>query len=192
MNMLPKNELRKMLLENRNKLSKEERSEKSNCIVEKLMAEEYYKKAECIFTYLSMGSEVETTALIEKCWKQRKCVCVPVAVRGSRKMYFVKIDSFEKMKRSKIGVLEPEIGLEKEVIPRQGELFIVPGSAFDCYGNRFGYGGGYYDTYFEANTDVLKIALCYDFQLLDEVLPVEKHDRKMNYIITENRAIKSF
>ena len=59
---------------------------------------------------------------------------------------------------------------------------LVPGLAFDRHGGRLGYGGGYYDR-FLAGRDVPRIALAYDFQLVDRV-PTEPHDVPMHAIVT--------
>jgi 5-formyltetrahydrofolate cyclo-ligase len=65
----------------------------------------------------------------------------------------------------------------------------MPGAAFDRYGGRVGYGMGYYDRFLtKMNRDVDKIALAYDFQVLDKV-PMEKRDIRINGIITESKLI---
>ena len=46
---------------------------------------------------------------------------------------------------------------------------------------------GYYDK-FLINSNGIKIGLCYDFQLLDNI-PSNKHDIKMDVIITEESII---
>ncbi|WP_081770911.1 5-formyltetrahydrofolate cyclo-ligase [Clostridium ihumii] len=52
-----------------------------------------------------------------------------------------------------------------------------------------GYGGGFYDKFLgNLEKDIFKIALCYDFQIVDEV-PIENHDIKPNKIISDKRRI---
>lgn len=67
------------------------------------------------------------------------------------------------------------------------EAIIIPGLAFDYNGNRLGYGAGYYDKAL-ANFFGIKIGICFDEQLVEEV-PVEPHDSTMNVIITESKFI---
>ena len=64
------------------------------------------------------------------------------------------------------------------------DLILVPDMAFTEHGYRLGYGGGYYDRFLEAEPDHPLVALCYDFQMLDEI-PVEPHDVKMDKVISE-------
>lgn len=68
-------------------------------------------------------------------------------------------------------------------------LMVLPGLAFDSKGHRLGYGGGYYDRYFERfGTDYTKVAVGYDFQLIDEV-PYEAHDIPIDIFISDSRCI---
>lgn len=68
------------------------------------------------------------------------------------------------------------------------DLVIVPGVAFDKNGNRLGRGKGYYDSLL-SNCRAIKIGVCYDFQLLDNI-PAENHDVKMDIIITPKYLIR--
>lgn len=94
----------------------------------------------------------------------------------------VEISSLKNLKKDKYGILEPD-----ELIPavkkEDIDLIILPGVAFDKSGGRLGYGGGYYDKYLNScPQDICKVALCYDFQIVENV-PVEEHDVKANDVI---------
>jgi 5-formyltetrahydrofolate cyclo-ligase len=66
---------------------------------------------------------------------------------------------------------------------------LVPGVAFDKRGYRVGYGGGYYDRFFnKLEKSVIKIGLCYEMQILTEV-PTDNYDIPIDYIITEKGLI---
>ena len=183
-----KNEMRKEFLKKRSAIPKEEQQEKSRIIIEKILNTEEYKKAKWIFTYIDMGSEVKTVPFIEQAWKDGKNVAVPIA-KKDRLMYFVPLTTFEGLSRTKLGVMEPNEPIEKQVLPEKDTMFIVPGSMFDVKMNRCGYGGGYYDTYISEKNVENTIGICYDFQLVDEI-PTEEFDRKLKRIITEKRDIK--
>ncbi|MBT3865198.1 5-formyltetrahydrofolate cyclo-ligase [Candidatus Peregrinibacteria bacterium] len=69
------------------------------------------------------------------------------------------------------------------------DLIVTPGIAFDTNGNRIGYGKGYFDRLFpNLSTDCIKIALAYDFQIVENI-PAERHDQKVDLILTEKRKI---
>ncbi len=184
---ISKQEMRKEFLQKRNALSKEEQVTKSKAILEKLLGCEEYKKAEWIFSYINIGSEVKTVSFIKRAWADGKKVAVPIA-KKSRCMYFIEITSFKGTKRTKLGTIEPDVSIEKQVIPTPDTLFIVPGSMFDEERNRCGYGGGYYDTYINENKILNTIGICYDCQVSKKI-PTEEFDKKLNKIITEKREI---
>lgn len=69
------------------------------------------------------------------------------------------------------------------------KAFVVPGLAFDHYGNRLGYGGGFYDRFLQ-NTKALKMGACYSEQVSELKLKTEVHDIKMDIIITENYILE--
>ncbi len=179
--------MRREFLTTRDNMPLEERKKKSCEIVEKIVKSAEYISADIVFTYINMGSEVETKQLIERAWADGKRTAVPVA-KKDRVMYFVEIESFDGMKKSALGVTEPDMPIEKQIFPTDKSLFIVPGSMFDKERNRCGYGGGYYDTYISKNDVKNTVGICFDFQLANSI-PVEEFDRKVDRIITEKRDI---
>jgi 5-formyltetrahydrofolate cyclo-ligase len=63
--------------------------------------------------------------------------------------------------------------------------------AFDKKLNRLGYGGGFYDRYIQKiskKKKVVKVGLAFSFQKLKNI-PVNKHDKKLDIIITEKETI---
>ena len=69
---------------------------------------------------------------------------------------------------------------------------LVPLVAFDQYKYRLGYGGGYYDRYIEKLSKLKKIitiGLAYSFQFVKK-FQRNNHDKKLNYIVTENYIVK--
>ena len=74
--------------------------------------------------------------------------------------------------------------------PDERTLIIMPGSVFDVHGHRIGYGGGYYDKYLARHTQCRTIAVCFDFQIVEE-LPAEDHDICPELIVSEKRCIRA-
>jgi 5-formyltetrahydrofolate cyclo-ligase len=75
------------------------------------------------------------------------------------------------------------------VQPGEIDLFIVPGLAFDPHCNRIGFGKGYYDDLLAGAPDAIKIALAYDFQMVDKI-QAEKHDVKMDMVVTPQKVFR--
>lgn len=83
--------------------------------------------------------------------------------------------------------------LDANNIEKFPDILLVPLLAADLSGNRLGYGGGFYDRYIYTITKIKKvitIGICFDFQIIKE-LPVEKHDQKLNFILTDKRLINT-
>ena len=109
-------------------------------------------------------------------------ICLPV-IKNNFEMNFYKYSFQNPLKINKLGIPEP-INLSNKVIP---DLILVPLVGFDKDLNRLGYGGGFYDRYFEKNSKLkkmIKIGLAFSFQKIKK-LPINKFDKKLDIIITE-------
>jgi 5-formyltetrahydrofolate cyclo-ligase len=101
-------------------------------------------------------------------------------------MYFIPINSSDDLQEGRFHVMEPKGTMEDAVIPEEGDLFLVPGALFDRRKHRIGYGGGYYDTYFEKYQGYRKIGFAFSEQLTETDIPTEKTDIPLDDIVTEN------
>jgi len=75
-----------------------------------------------------------------------------------------------------------------EAVFSEKSLCIVPGIAFGKNGERLGYGKGYYDRFlesFKGKTVGLSFEEC-----LSENIPMEAHDRKIDYLVTDKKIYK--
>ena len=184
-----KKELRKIMIEKRDNIYKEEKAVMDKNIIFSLKEKEFYKNSENIFIYLGFGSEIDTKSYIQDFINDGKHIFIPRTDIKTKKMEAVEITSLDGLKENKYGILEPDNNKE-EFYKNNLDLIILPGVAFDHSGRRVGYGGGYYDRYLEdIDKRIIKVALIYDFQLLENV-PAEEHDIKADYIITETMNIK--
>ncbi len=66
------------------------------------------------------------------------------------------------------------------------DLIIIPALAIDKYGNRLGYGGGFYDR-FLAHIYSTKIVPIPE-ELIFDSIPYEKFDIKFDYFVTEKKV----
>ncbi|KAA6347019.1 5-formyltetrahydrofolate cyclo-ligase [termite gut metagenome] len=62
------------------------------------------------------------------------------------------------------------------------DLAVIPGVAFDRFGNRLGHGKGYYDRLL-PHLSAYRIGIGFSFQLVEEV-PAKEFDVRMNEVIT--------
>ena len=179
--MCKKSDIRMSIKDLKKNITAEERtrfSEQIRCRIEQLPE---FKQAKTILLYHSLPDEVDTSSFL-KLWKEDKRLLLP-AVKGDNLI----ICNYhpEKLKTGSYGIIEPQGNgiTDLSVI----DMIIIPGIAFDKKRNRLGRGKGYYDRLLPQVTGC-KIGICYNCQITD-LLPTEKHDIPMNYIISESGII---
>ena len=148
-----------------------------------------FKKAKVVMAFISIPGEVNTSYIIKNCFEQGKKVVVPKVKWKKEKMVAVELEGKDHpLESGKYGILEP---VDSKTFPVEDiDLIIVPGLAFDEKLNRLGRGGGYYDKFLDQKEcKALKCGVGYDLQVIEK-LPHEKHDQKMDVIITEERVIR--
>ena len=180
-----KDELRAKMRETRRNLSADEVTEKSAAIAQSLLNISAVKDARTVCMYISAFKEPDTRGIIGALLASGKRVAVPVTDEKNVTLSLSYIDNASELARGAYGIYEPTV--IKRADENDMDVIITPGLAFDKRGGRMGFGKGYYDRLFEK-TDALRIALCYDFQLLDEI-PTEPHDAPMDIIVTEKRVL---
>lgn len=190
MKMNTKEALRKDILIKRRAMKLEDVAKYSDEIVSKLKSLEVFKEINNIMIYLSFKNEVNTYNLMDYCLGNGKSVIAPFCIKEERKMIPSEIkDPNRELVLTSIGYKEPDIKYLREVDTKDIDLVIVPGVAFDQYGNRIGFGGGYYDRFLKKLKDTtMTIAICYDYQIVDRV-PVNEFDIPVKMILTEKRVV---
>lgn len=179
---MDKKAIRKKYLFVRDNLTLEERNINNKIIFEKLISNENYKNTNCIFTYVSIESEVDTISIIKYTLNEGKKIAVPKTFgQGIMKFYY--INSLDELTEGNFNLLEPT-NLDTEAIPDKNTIFLVPGVAFDIKKNRIGYGAGYYDCYLSNNIYLKTIALAHEAQILKSI-STNEYDIKMDMIMTE-------
>lgn len=187
---LLKQEVRKKILAERDKLTFQEIEEKSEKIKKNLWTLQEFTNSKNIFLFVSFRSEVRTIPIIEQCLIENRSVILPLTDVANRKLklFFVKNLSF--LKEGAYGILEPDPEKNDIATPLDIDCAIVPGSVFDLKGGRMGYGGGFYDRLLPSlKKGVAKIALAFELQIIREV-PRGYYDQSVDIIVTEERIIR--
>lgn len=183
---MQKNELRKLFLKKRDALSEIEIKTKSKQILNRIFEMKEFEQAQTVFAYMSINSEVDMSELIRRCWELNKIVCMPKTITKTKEMHFYAIKSFENLRKSNYGIMEP---YEGEIItPDDKTMVVVPGVAFDYNMARIGYGGGYYDRFLAKYSPMAKIGVCFLSQMADK-LEIDANDVCVDKIITESHII---
>lgn len=184
--METKKELRKRILNFRNSMTMEDVINKSSIIMNKLTDLHEYKNSKTVFVYMSFGNEVVTYELIKRMLSENKRVVIPYTDTKNTVIIPSELRNMEEdLVLSSFGYYEPVYDKIKVVEPEEFDLIVTPGVVFDKQLNRVGFGKGYYDRILiRKRKDTKAVAVAYDFQVLGQV-PSEKHDVKMDMIITE-------
>ena len=208
-----KKSLRDKLLKKRDSLQAEKKKIKEIAIRKRLFALKEFKDAGSILFYASFRSEVDTMLSIKKALKLNRRVILPVVDSKKRELNLCEIKDVSELAAGYMGIPEPSITRGRKINLGDIDIAIVPGAGFDVKGNRIGYGAGYYDKLLSGTraqgAGVSKkeltpdprnrvdptqspppflIAFAFEEQIVPSI-PDEKHDVKMDKIITEKRVI---
>lgn len=181
--MEDKKKLRKKMREIRDALTNEEVEIRSKQIAEQLLQSPIYRECTHICVYEAFRNEVSCGYIKKQAFQDGKYVFIPITDIESKTMGFYRITEDTVYKEGNYGILEPILGRKCNNLQEKA-LILMPGLAFDRNKHRLGYGGGYYDKYLSLHKEHITAALCYNFQIVDE-LPCEEHDILPDYIVTE-------
>ena len=182
--MVTKAQIRKSYKQKRAMLNEESVRVMSEAICAAVENSAWYHEAERVGFYYPLGSEVQLTGLVTKAWAAGKKTCFP-RVSGEN-MEFYEISDFSQLEEGCFHVMEPVEFCAEPVVP---ELILIPGVVFDGFGNRAGYGKGYYDRYLTAHPDCIRAGIAYRMQVTGQI-PAEPQDVRMQYLVTEDGITK--
>lgn len=94
-----KNELRSKCKQLRTGMSAEVKADKDRKIFERVVSSGAYRDTDIVLTYVSTAIEVDTMAIIEQAFADKKRVAVPRCIDGTRDMEFYFIKAWTTWKR---------------------------------------------------------------------------------------------
>ena len=135
------------------------------------------QEAKTVFCFLSLPDEPDTMPLIHVLLESGKRVCIPKCIDASGNMDAVVFEN---------DIVSDALGIRTTkgtvVSPKEIDLILVPGLAFDSKGHRLGRGKGYYDR-FLAEEHSLTCGICPAMRFLSSV-PTEAHDCAVDFVFT--------
>ena len=143
----------------------------------------YFKKDDLkLAIYYPSNFEINVLKLLENHYMNNLKSFLP-AIEENNTMNFFSWKKNQVLLVNKFGMLEPV--KTKAKIPN---FMLVPILAFDNYKYRLGYGKGFYDRYLSKYLNefrsIITVGVAFSFQK-NRMLPIEKNDIKLNYILTE-------
>ena len=141
-------------------LTTQDRSRKSEAIIERLRDCVDWRHIRTVHVYQSLETlrEVDTQKLFAVIQNMNSDIDIDIGISGKNAPFPIK----------------------------QYDVLVVPLLAFDDNLNRLGFGGGWYDRFFTLQPQSLKIGLAYEFQQTAKI-PTEAHDVPLDMVITESQ-----
>jgi 5-formyltetrahydrofolate cyclo-ligase len=160
----------------------------SNAIMRRFLELPEYAAAKTVMFYVDVRDEVRTRQALPEALTTGKRIVVPYCVEGELELFW--LESMDELELGMYRILEPKTELRtvaaKHLQPKDLDLIMVPGVAFDREGGRTGHGKGYYDKLLEhASENTPLVALAFDCQMFDAI-PMDQHDIYMDKVITES------
>jgi 5-formyltetrahydrofolate cyclo-ligase len=168
---------------------------KSRAIRERLMKMDTFQHAlrsERLMSFVSMPLEVDTLPLFED-----NSMIVPYCEACSGQadeIIPIRIHSLDELEPSgNMKILVPKLFVRQNVslhvLPEQIDVVLVPGLAFDLFGNRLGRGKGYYDRFLRRlPPGVLTLGLAFDATICERI-PYDENDCPVQKVVTESRVL---
>lgn len=88
----------------------------------------------------------------------------------------------------RFGFLQPHASAPS-VSPDEIDIALIPGLAFDLWGNRLGHGAGYFDRLLRATRPGMQRVGVVPSALVVDRLPTEPHDVPVDYLATEEGVV---
>lgn len=185
---MTKNQLRKKYKDLRNALSFDEIEDLSLQIANEALKlpiwnfENYH-----VFLSIHEHKEVQTDYLLHILNGKDKNVIVSKANFETRAMNHVLLTDNVTIKKNEWNIPEPQNGFS--VADEQIDVVFVPLLAYDVFGNRVGYGKGFYDLFLsKCKPGVVKIGLSF-FEPEPIIENIFSEDIRLDYCVTPNKII---
>ena len=173
-------EIRTEMKKKRSAMTETEVLAYSEIIFDKIKDFDFVFEKQNFMIYKDFKNEVKTDKIIDCLKALGKSVAHPITLG---KDMIAAIPCGEETTLDSFGIEIPKNYLVMDM----PEVIFVPLVACDENKNRLGFGKGYYDKYMSGKS-VLKIGLCYDFQVTNEIV-AHPWDVPLDMIITEKRII---
>jgi 5-formyltetrahydrofolate cyclo-ligase len=138
--------------------------------------------------YAPIGSEIDSIPLLALLAVRGVSLCLPVVRKGARILEFRAWAPGDMLEQGVFGTRHPS--LDSQVV--RPDMVLVPMLAFNESGHRLGYGGGYYDATLQslrATGSVTAVGCAFAAQRVAS-LPVETNDQPLDWLVTEQDALR--
>lgn len=146
-----------------------------------------FTRARRVALYAPVLGEIDPSQLRDLLNERRADVAYPRVVSTVPPLLaFCAVAPGEALAPGRFSIPEPRAagGLDPDTL----DIIFVPGVAFARNGGRLGFGHGYYDRALSGAPRALRIGLCHDFQLVDD-LPPRPGDEPVDLVQTPRERV---
>ena len=135
--------------------------------------------------YYPINTEVDPLPIARLLKERNLNYCLPVVQKLNSPLIFREWKEDTKLVVSNFGAKIPSEG--DFIVP---DLMLIPLLAYDDFGYRLGYGGGFYDrtiSNFKQNVEkkIFTVGLAFSCQKYSGKLPIDNNDKKIDSVLTE-------
>ncbi len=190
--------IKQEILKKRKNLPEKEYISLSEALYVRVIQSKLFLQAKHILMFYSKRSagEVDTVRIINIALNQSKRVSLPKTDLINRELQTFEIKNTDTdIEPGSYGIMEPISKRCKETtFSEDVDLVFVPGTLFDKFGARWGYGAGYYDRFLQKYKEKMNakrkkmppiIGIAFDFQIIENHLPQKATDVRLNGVITD-------
>lgn len=144
--------------------------------------------ARSVLGFLPLATEVDLRPLLAEAIQRGIRVCVPeITAEGAFRPCLLRSLQATDLETDPMGVQVPRD--REPVDPRELDVVLVPGMAFDPAGRRLGRGGGFYDRFLSTlRREASTVGVCFGPQRLPEI-PSEAHDARVEWLATSSGVV---
>ncbi len=182
-----KSDLRTTVLAQRDAIPESQRLSRSLAMSQKVLALPEFVAANVVMAYMSMGSEIDTQAIVEAILERGSQLVLPRVDRTTKMLALHGVrDLQHDLKPGIWGIREPD-PVHCQIVPlSRVDFILMPGAVFDRQRHRLGYGGGFYDKLLVLpGRHAITVAVAFEEQLVSEV-PMEPHDFSVDILVSDH------
>jgi 5-formyltetrahydrofolate cyclo-ligase len=175
----------------RAQLPPSERQVASERVTAHLTATRLFLVSRRVACYLPSDGEIDPSRIIDRLWRMRKDVFLPVLSRLRHdRLWFAPAMPGMELVPNRFGIPEPKVTVRELVRAQEIDLILLPLVAFDKQGNRLGRGAGFYDRSlaFLRHRRFLRtphiLGLAYDFQRVSKIA-TDSWDVPLDGVVTD-------
>lgn len=180
-----KRELRRSMRQRRSQCDPRAARVKNRRIAEQTISLPEILESQSIAIYASLPDEVQTDTIASSILLAGKTLVYPCVEGKELQFRRVRNPDIDLSQSGSFGIREPDRARCERIPLESIDLFIMPGVAFDLFGGRVGYGGGYYDRVLgKARRDSCALALAFEYQVV-RAIQTGEFDRSAQTIVTD-------